>query len=361
MANINSGLLNPNEKYILGKYEFQISTQYETSRQATIIIAMCGDIGASVKPAAYKMLKGERNISNWIVDVNDNIADVYCVVDADNFPDIETNIPKPIETAMADVLYGSNYVFGAGMYDFQFEIESTRRFINVSGTIVFFSEDELPIHARWRRRERKSGTQNWSEWSSFQEVNPSYSKSVELYGRIAYSASYQLASNYTLYSTTIKTYVYMPDEKTIWYITYFGSQIYRSEELLVGRFEIDMHDAGGTGPGSDWTDPGDWNENPNTVLNVNIEGALSGRHNDPLHDSYSYLPEDQDSAAGYGCGGDGGHGGGGGAGASTIIVRKFGTDKANSKNIIASPKRHGYGSGGGRGGKGGDGCILIYY
>ena len=34
---------------------------------------------------------------------------------------------------------------------------------------------------------------------------------------------------------------------------------------------------------------------------------------------------------------------------------------ANSKEIIALARRHGYGSGGGKGGKGGDGIILIYY
>ena len=63
----------------------------------------------------------------------------------------------------------------------------------------------------------------------------------------------------------------------------------------------------------------------------------------------------------YGCGGDGGHGGGGGAGASTVVVHKFATNQANSKEVTAIARRHGYGSGGGKGGKGGDGCILVYY
>ena len=86
----------------------------------------------------------------------------------------------------------------------------------------------------------------------------------------------------------------------------------------------------------------------------------------PYHDSRARTrsprhPADQHKATGYGCGGDGGHGGGGGAGASTIVVNKFATDRANSKNIVTKPKRHGYGSGGGKGGEGGDGCILIFY
>ena len=95
---------------------------------------------------------------------------------------------------------------------------------------------------------------------------------------------------------------------------------------------------------------------------MTVTGALSGRHNDPIEDpSYSYIPADKDTMKDYGCGGDGGHGGGGGAGASTVIVHKFATNQANSKEVTAIARRHGYGSGGGKGGKGGDGCILVYY
>ena len=137
------------------------------------------------------------------------------------------------------------------------------------------------------------------------------------------------------------------------------------KETLVARFAIDLEDAGGDGPGSDWTDPGDydpdWEEGePTHTLYVEATGALSGRHNDPIVDpSYSYIPADKDTVKDYGCGGDGGHGGGGGAGASTVVVHKFATNQANSKEVTAIARRHGYGSGGGKGGKGGDGYILI--
>ena len=140
-----------------------------------------------------------------------------------------------------------------------------------------------------------------------------------------------------------------------------------SEQIIVGRFAIDIEDAGGVGPGSDWIDPGDydpdWEEGePTHTLYVEVTGALSGRHNDPIVDpSYSYIPADKDTVKDYGCGGDGGHGGGGGAGASTVVVHKFATNQANSKEVTAIARRHGYGSGGGKGGKGGDGCILVYY
>ena len=154
---------------------------------------------------------------------------------------------------------------------------------------------------------------------------------------------------------------------TIWYGTPVSPTEYETKQVIVGRFAIDLEDAGGVGPGSDWIDPGDydpdWEEgDPTHTLYVTVTGALSGRHNDPIEDpSYSYIPADKDTVKDYGCGGDGGHGGGGGAGASTVVVHKFATNQANSKEVTAIARRHGYGSGGGKGGKGGDGCILVYY
>ena len=166
---------------------------------------------------------------------------------------------------------------------------------------------------------------------------------------------------------------------------------YEEQENLIGRFAITAQEAGATagtdGEENGWEDvddgqvplypgdegypdpedpdyPGDDTPYfpPSKTLTVTINGALSGRHNDPLNDtSYSYVPSDQIAQTQYGSGGIGGNGGGGGAGASTIIVRKFATKKADSKTFVLKPKRHGYGSGGGKGGGGGDGCILIYY
>ena len=135
------------------------------------------------------------------------------------------------------------------------------------------------------------------------------------------------------------------------------------QTILIARFAIDLGAAGGYPGGSGgWTQPGDWNPVPTTTLHLAVNGALSGRHNDPLNDtSVSYVPADKATVKDYGCGGDGGNGGGGGAGASTIIINSFATNKANRKEILALAKRHGYGSGGGKGGQGGDGCILIYY
>ncbi len=146
-----------------------------------------------------------------------------------------------------------------------------------------------------------------------------------------------------------------------------GPAEYLTKDMLVGRFAIELEDAGGVGPGSDWDDPGDYDDDweegdPTHTLYVTVTGALSGRHNDPIVDpSYSYIPADKATVKDYGCGGDGGHGGGGGAGASTVVVHKFATNQANSKEVTAIARRHGYGSGGGKGGKGGDGCILVYY
>lgn len=143
----------------------------------------------------------------------------------------------------------------------------------------------------------------------------------------------------------------------------YGVDEPKDEDVLVARFAIGIGDAGGyPGGGGGWISPGDWNIDPTTTLHLTVNGALSGRHNDPMNDtSYSYVPADKETVKDYGSGGDGGNGGGGGAGASTVIVRQFATNKANSKDILALAKRHGYGSGGGKGATGGDGCILVYY
>ena len=120
------------------------------------------------------------------------------------------------------------------------------------------------------------------------------------------------------------------------------SSEYETDEVMVGRFAIDLGDAGGVGPGSDWTDPGDYDEDweegdPTQTLYVEVIGALSGRHNDPIVDpSYSYIPADKDTVKDYGCGGDGGHGGGGGAGASTVVIHKFATNQANFKEVTTA-------------------------
>ena len=165
----------------------------------------------------------------------------------------------------------------------------------------------------------------------------------------------------------IATYNAEPDLEAAYNCLYGPWEYGDPVPMMVGRFAIDLEDAGGVGPGSDWTDPGDYDpdwepDDPTHTLYVEVTGALSGRHNDPIVDpSYSYLPADKDTVKGYGCGGDGGHGGGGGAGASTVVIHKFATNQANSKEVTALARRHGYGSGGGKGGKGGDGCILVYY
>lgn len=98
------------------------------------------------------------------------------------------------------------------------------------------------------------------------------------------------------------------------------------------------------------------------IVSVTMEGALSGRYNDPLNDpDLSYHPADQTTVKTYGCGGDGGHGGGGGAGASTVILYENTGTGEPGYTLAAQTRRHGYGSGGGKGGAGGDGCILIFY
>ena len=160
-----------------------------------------------------------------------------------------------------------------------------------------------------------------------------------------------------------------------WLMVYGGAEG-KEYDGIVARFPISIREAGGGPAGSDpswgsdvgiWDEPGDVDyerepEEPTRTLYLIVQGATSGRHNDPIVDpTYSYVPAPKNTEKSDGNGGDGGDGGGGGAGASTLVTRPFGTGQADNKEITLHARRHGYGSTGGKGGKAGDGCILIYY
>lgn len=376
MAYKSSDALTPDQKYLLGSYEFDISKIYESSRNVTIITARCGDEGAQVKPSSHKIISGDIGISTWRVDANDTTADVYATVQIpgkteEATSDLETNWTQPIIVIPS----GTEILFGPSDYGDYDKIKFSTDVVLYKKQMTGYDSQGVCFCA-FGQEDITESIMYYKAWrTSWGEVEPEtwnttiypISISVTIDGKTAKRSIYHrgFRVDYDLNNADIINQTdENPDNNTIWSCVYGTIESeYKDEDVLVGRFAIDLHDAGGTGIGSTWYDPDDWNSDPTKVLNLTINGALSGRHNDPLNQNadYSYVPSDQNKVAGYGCGGDGGHGGGGGAGASTIVVNRFATDKANSKNIVTKPKRHGYGSGGGKGGEGGDGCILIYY
>lgn len=345
MATKDSEELKANERYPLGDYSFRIERSAGTSPNYDKIEAICTKDGKNARKSIQ--IPSVTQLDGWYVEANDTTADVYIVINDDEI------IPVPSASSAQAQASGENdylviYRFLNGSGQITLYLSSNKTY-----TVLMASSMPGAIAAR---------TAPGHERDSPVSLSSSYTRNEKT---VYYATLGQSASSPIMIAEPTADNI-IPYDKTAWGMVY-GGDSGDGETKLVGRFAIDLEDAGGDGPGSDWIDPGDydpdWEEgDPTHTLYVTATGALSGRHNDPIVDpSYSYIPADKDTVKCYGCGGDGGHGGGGGAGASTVVIHKFATNQANSKEVTAIARRHGYGSGGGKGGKGGDGCILVYY
>lgn len=352
MAYKDSEELKTDERYPLGDYSFRIERSSVPGSANDKIESICTDKDGKNARKSIQ-IPSSAELLGWYVEANGTEATVYANIKKNPTPG---PIPGPIpyvESFQTDNQPDYPY------YDAAASIYSGARFV--------------------------AGPRSRSNWY--------FIAAAENYG-VCYFEHYKTGSG----GTIGLNYSYTYNNKTVWYqrsnaawsssitcpqissienagpiawMMVYGDDEEKDGEVIIGRFAIDIEDAGGVGPGGGtgggWTDPEDYDEDweegdPTHTLYVTVTGALSGRHNDPIVDpSYSYIPADKDTVKDYGCGGDGGHGGGGGAGASTVVVYKFATNQANSKEVTAVARRHGYGSGGGKGGKGGDGCILVYY
>lgn len=351
-TNVQSGEIPEGTQYYSGKlplgdYDFYL--QFDATGDTPTVVARC-DSPDGIRAAASKTLPRGAKISHWSIEANDTEATVFVLketptVDIGDF-DYATGISgcsvTYLNTQYQDTLTDS-YSISGSVNSACFMGGGTLTIVWASRTP--FSTERTTVYHGSTYQETYNGTQSSFDGQTYYYASHSVPCSGSASSGVPING---IPAGYSVQKASIKML--------------FGGEN-EFDTVMVGRFAIDLKDAGGyPGGGGGWISPGDWNIDPTTTLRLTVNGALSGRHNDPLDDpSFSYVPADNTAQAGYGCGGDGGHGGGGGAGASTIIVRQFATNKANSKDILSLAKRHGYGSGGGKGGKGGDGCILIYY
>lgn len=355
MAHIESGELHPLQAYHLGEYTFSIERDSVPGTSNDRIMAICRN---GTKFAANSLqVSSSTVIDSWCVEANDNTAIVY-INKKYNDSELITGDLK-----YAEFPAGTTYVNES--HNLRIVSSYPLRMTLVAGTsfVVVSINGEVPESSPGSRVRypvhyitNSGGVGPDAYLYTYNEQTVTY-ETVSTHGSLEDSDAIRaLIQNGEIPTSDVTP---KNNPKIAWSMWHNVSE---SKDIIVGRFRIDIKDAGGTGPGSAWSDPGDWNVDPYKVLNLNVTGALSGRHNDPLHDtSYSYLPSEREKNTGYGCGGHGGHGGGGGAGAATVVVEQFATDRASGKNVTAYAKRHGYGSGGGKGGDGGDGIILIYY
>lgn len=344
MAWNDSGPLSPGESYSLGDYTFDLRSHYDEYEGVTGFVVGVNAYGVDqgVIGGGHDV-DGEAEVLSWRMEAND----------------VEVTDFSPVGEGR-----GSEFTFYATVQTRRGHGQPVRDVtldeVGQTSVSYYWGREYWPnlqIYADFPAR--VSFDQSAINAQTSSPITLSYYEPKDIYcADIDITGSSSTPDYGPVYSTAKEWYALLP-------------QGHASEEILqeifVARMQVFFRDAGG-GPDGDWDEPGDvepegWEPGePTHTLHVTVNGSLSGRHNDPLNDtSYSYLPADQDSVPNYGCGGDGGHGGGGGAGASTVIVRRFATDRASSKVVAAYAKRHGYGSGGGKGGKGGDGCILIFY
>lgn len=364
MAYNDSDQLDPKDGYDLGNYEFSLEIDDTTGGPAIEVTARCKNTKTNKYATKTKQFNSDTEIVGWYVEVEDTIASVYVSVQN---PQVTPDW-APGGVSGSSSAYEKSKMRGTKKkwaYDewfwscqscviVKFDASPDGRVIMASASPGTASSTRTTY--TWEDTTSNSDTYRLDHAYTYAGKTVYYTTRGHSLSRLETMSPFIDASGYP-----VSQY-----DEAAWSMIYGGGQ--STEDVLVGRFAIDLEDAGGTGDDSDWDDPGDEDppsdepDPPTYTLHLDITGALSGRHNDPLNDtSYSYTPADKETVPDYGCGGDGGHGGGGGAGASTIIVHKFATNKANSKEITAIAKRHGYGSGGGKGGKGGTGVILIYY
>ena len=359
MAYKDSEELKADERYPLGDYSFRIERSSVPGSTNDKIEAICTKDSKNARKSIQ--VPSSTQMLGWYVEANSDTADVYILIKKATGSDKHTSVICPYPVASGGAPAIGKRVPDRDLVMMDGASVACARKVNQEGRIIVIGA---------------SATQSvWSDYDLIIETGEKVNKRDYTPGGYTYNGKtvYWNGVNIPSHDLNVPTNDIPTDigDVAIAWTMIYGTEIEPeygdSEEVLVGRFAIEIEDAGGVGPGSDWNDPEDYDddwepEEPTHTLNVEIDGALSGRHNDPLNDtSYSYLPSDKATVKDYGCGGDGGNGGGGGAGASSIVVYKFATDKANSKEIVCKPKRHGYGSGGGKGGKGGNGCILIYY
>ena len=346
MAVKDSDELKTDERYPLGDYSFRIERTSVPGSSNDKIEAICTKGGKNARKSIQ--VPSSTQLLGWYVEANETTADVYAIIKKNQAPLVIGEINSTVISG--PVVTGRDWTGNVTLYP-----TTSEYFTIANGKLICAVKS--PVYPLFYLFNEAKGV----------GPNPlpyTYDGQTVYYGTV--SATYYGANTMANGVVPISEVTPATPSLVAWSMLY-ASDTGTETEVLVGRFAIELEDAGGVGPGSDWDDPGDydpdWEEgDPTHTLYVTVTGALSGRHNDPIVDpSYSYIPADKDTVKDYGCGGDGGHGGGGGAGASTVVVHKFATNQANSKDVAAIARRHGYGSGGGKGGKGGDGCILVYY
>jgi hypothetical protein len=339
MAHTSSGSLSPGSSYSLGQYTFSI--QNVVSEGERILQAHCSGPDGS---AAHGISVPESTqLLSWSVEADETEATVYAEVKGRN------PVEGDIHSVVLAETEGAGYHFGVGTgthpyYFLTLPITSTCTIVD--NQLILASAIETSGTVWVNRRKNEDGSSSSGDTG----YGNNYNQFTYEGKTVWYCLAGVVQANIDSGLVPVSEITEGSNALVAWTMIY-GTESEGSINKLVARFAIDLEDAGG-GPGGGWDDPGDTGSG---TLHLTVTGASAGTH------AATNVPKNNGYRAGYGCGGQGGYGGGGGAGASTVVIYRFATSRAGSKDIQANARPHGNGSKGGKGGKGGDGIILVYY
>lgn len=340
MAYNDSGELSVSQStYSLGGYTFELKVQtvHEPGEPDVVsVYAICRGPDGTRQTQAVDFPAGTK-ITGWYVEANETEASVYAFGEFEGGEIDIGPITKPVASAAVATLVRLKETFS-----YQVEGGVTTQTVSGSNARQLFAST-VP-NAVWHGTRPEGTDDGRGTCSAFTHNGLTVYWATRSGG---YAGTITKADpNLGISLDTLYSYA----KQVAWSMIYEGREG-ESGEKLIGRFAIDLHEAGG-GPDGDWDEPGS-DGPPGTTLNVTVTGATAG--------SCTGTPADNETVKGYGDGGDGGYGGGGGAGASTVIIYEFATSIADSVQQEAISRGPGTGGPGGKGGKGGDGCILIFY
>lgn len=256
MATKSSGELTYPGTYTLGEYSFTI-VRTAGSGDATIT-AYCSK--GTDQGSKSITVSDSYNIDGWYIEANDTTADVYVKLSSWLDPFTIKTLPKCV-LGNIDSPHGRTF----GTWD---DAPASAYYIDSNGHLSTFNTSSETIAISDGTTDLFASIGN--SFSSYGTYYPE--QQPQGYYAMSSSGASQSAPQYTKDGKSVYYFTLPHRERSTipvtagatvgdngrlaWYLVY-GVDPLDDALLLVGRFAIDVEDAGGTGTDSDWDDPGD--------------------------------------------------------------------------------------------------------
>lgn len=268
-AHKDSDQIPADQNYSLGDYSFRIERSSVPGSTNDKIEAICTKGGKNARKSIQ--IPSSSKLDGWYVEANGTEATVYAIVEVpdgyspgggvipeDNVFDIE---PFPY--------YGGRYCFGhrSGYYEpkeyyyMTYDQPVYSVFISGSGvTLLAASNSPNSFHYGFGIIDSPSPAEALSKSTPYSGGNYSYTydgDTVYFWHDTHTQITDPSREPFTNTSPVERGNVIDHASQYAWLMIYGGEKKYVIKEMMVGRFPIELEDAGGDGPDSDWDDPGD--------------------------------------------------------------------------------------------------------